>query len=249
MVESLHATVPPPPHPRPFTHSLTNPPPFGCLCASKCASRRNPFALLVPAALINPQLPTLLTALAIALSGCDQPQIRAYQAPKDEPSPLPVNQAAAPSQSAQAEPHTDAPKWTKPAGWTEQPASGMRAGSFTSAEKDGERADISVITFGGAAGGMLANVNRWRGQIALPEVDDAGLAALLQPLEINSEKGVMLDMAGEQPPPGKTKLQRTTAAIVEHGGSSWFFKMTGENTVVAGEKAAFTEFIKSVQFH
>jgi hypothetical protein len=195
--------------------------------------------------------PLLLLVLfaAAALTACERDEIRAYQAPKDEPSPLAKDTAGGNTNAGETHEHTGPPKWTKPESWTEQPAGGMRVGSFLSPQVDGERADISVITFTGAAGGMLANVNRWRGQIALPEIDEAALASMLQQMEIGGEKGVLLDMAGEQPPAGKTKPQRTVAAILEHAGSSWFFKMTGADSVVAAEKAAFIAFLQSVQFH
>jgi hypothetical protein len=58
-----------------------------------------------------------------------------------------------------------------------------------------------------------------------------------------------MDMAGEKPPEGKTKPQRTVAAVIVHEGTSWFFKMTGEDSVVAAEKPAFIAFLKAFRFH
>jgi hypothetical protein len=55
-------------------------------------------------------------------------------------------------------------------------------------------------------------------------------------------------MGGEKPPEGKSKPQRTIAAVVEHAGASWFFKMTGEDSVVAAEKPTFIAFLQSVRF-
>jgi hypothetical protein len=190
-----------------------------------------------------------LLAAALTVGACQREEITVYTAPKDEPSPLPAERQPAPMTANEGTAHKDDPKWTKPEGWTEQPASGFRAGSFLSGEKDGERADISVVTLSGPAGGMLANVNRWRGQIGLGAIDAAALELLLQPIEVAGEKGTILEMAGEQPPEGKTKPQRTVAAIVEHEGASWFFKMTGEDSVVAAEKPAFIAFLQSVRFH
>ncbi len=43
----------------------------------------------------------------------------------------------------------------------------MRVASFEVSE-NGKTADVSVIPLGGMAGGDLANVNRWRGQVGLP---------------------------------------------------------------------------------
>ena len=180
--------------------------------------------------------------LVSVLAGCKKPEVRFYEAPKDAPSPLASKMPATePSPAGKA-------AWTKPAAWTEKPASSMRIASFSSAEKDGESADISVIALGGPAGGMLANVNRWRGQIGLGDVDEAGLKPLLTEMQIDGKPAALLDMAGTQPPAGKTKPQRTVAATVELAGQTWFFKMSGEDSVVAAEKPAFIEFLNSVHF-
>ena len=58
-------------------------------------------------------------------------------------------------------PATVAPEWTKPPGWAELPPTSMRLGNFTAG---GGQAEITVMTFPGNVGGLLANVNRWRGQ-------------------------------------------------------------------------------------
>ncbi len=184
-----------------------------------------------------------LAILVAALDGCEKREARFYEAPKDAPSPLTSKQ---PPVDAVAS--AEKPVWTKPAPWTEKPASAMRLASFASAEKAGESADISVIALGGPAGGMLANVNRWRGQIGLGDVDEAALKPLLSEMQIGGRAASLLDMAGTQPPTGKSKPQRTIAATVEAGGQTWFFKMTGEESVVAAEKPAFIEFLNSVVF-
>lgn len=187
-----------------------------------------------------------LALLTFVLAGCKkQDQVRFYQAPKDEPSPLTATPALPPAQQPAA---GSKPLWQKPEGWTEKPASAMRLASFSSAEKDGETADISVVTLGGPAGGALANVNRWRGQIGLAAVDEPGLAPLLTDMQIDGKPARLLDMAGTEPPEGKTKPQRTIVAMVEVAGQTWFFKMSGEDTVVAAEKPAFLAFLNSVHF-
>lgn len=187
-----------------------------------------------------------LALLTLMLTGCKKKEeVRFYQAPKDEPSPLTANPALPPAQPPAA---GSKPAWQKPEGWTEKPASAMRLASFSSAEKDGESADISVVTLGGPAGGALANVNRWRGQIGLPEVDEAGLATQLTDMQIDGKAARIIDMAGTEPPEGKTKPQRTIVAMVEVAGQTWFFKMSGEDSVVAAEKPALLAFLNSVHF-
>src|SRR5688500_16517882 len=96
----------------------------------------------------------LLSALAFcAVCACREEEITAYRIPKGTDAP------AVPAQREVS--------WTVPEGWTEQPASGMRLGSFAVPGREGPAADMSVVALSGPAGGDLANINRWRGQIGL----------------------------------------------------------------------------------
>jgi hypothetical protein len=47
----------------------------------------------------------------------------------------------------------------------------MRKASFVVQEADGAKVDISVTSFSGESGGLLANINRWRAQLGLDAVD------------------------------------------------------------------------------
>ena len=40
--------------------------------------------------------------------------------------------------------------------------------------------------------------------------------------------------------------QRLIGAIVPHGDATWFFKLTGPDTVVAAEKPAFLLFLQTI---
>jgi hypothetical protein len=107
-------------------------------------------------------------------SGCgrgDDDKITVYRIPK-EAQPESTLQQPAPATVAAPAIH-----WTAPESWEEQPASGFRKGSFLARGPDGKTADISVISFPEQAGGLLANVNRWRDQLKLAPITnepDAG---------------------------------------------------------------------------
>src|ERR1051325_4233494 len=66
------------------------------------------------------------------------------------------------------------PNWKIPDGWTEQPAPQMLLGKFE-VQAEGGRAEITISTFPGDGGGLLANVNRWRKQVGLKEFVEADL--------------------------------------------------------------------------
>ncbi len=136
-------------------------------------------------------------------------------------------------------------KYTLPADWKEKAVTQMRVASF-SAGQSSQPADVSVVPMGGTAGGDLANVNRWRGQVGLPQFGDDELQKLVEKVEIASQPANLYDIAGTSPDSGTA--QRILAAIWYRDDTTWFFKMTGEAALVEAQKPAFVTFLKSVQF-
>ena len=133
--------------------------------------------------------------------------------------------------------------WTAPARWVAKPASAMRKGSYTIAGEGGATADLAITAFPGDVGGEAANVNRWRGQLGLPALPETAAPAALQRIEAHGLKLAVLDVPGTASgAPG-----RLLGAMVPFDGATWFFKLTGPDALVAAEKAAFLEFLASVQ--
>lgn len=209
---------------------------------------------------MSPRVPFALAATAL-LIGCSKPEIASYRAPKD---PVPVAKAdAAPHAHAASTPAAPAAApatggtmantpvatasgpglaWSAPASWTAKQGSAMRRGSYA-VKGDGGEADLSITAFPGDVGGDLANVNRWRGQIGLGPIGAGDLAGAVQRVERNGLKMGVVDLGGAAGP----NPQRTLAAMVPHAGSTWFFKLTGPDALVAKEKAAFMAFLDTVK--
>lgn len=174
--------------------------------------------------------------LFVALTGCKEETIRTYRVAKD-----PTLQPAIPA-AADAVPSAF-PEWKVPETWASQPPSAMRLASFRAGE-----ADVSVSKMPGTAGGTLANVNRWRGQIGLAPLTESELATEQKAIEVGGENSLLFEMAGGKAPEGKSQPQRTLAAIVPHSGETWFFKMSGDSAAVANESVNFAAFLKSIRF-
>ncbi len=179
-----------------------------------------------------------LIALFPFLAACAKDEVRSYRVAKEAPeaeAPAFAGEEAPSSAAASKDLHWDAP----PPGWQEAPAGGMRAASFRVPGPDGE-ADMSVVVLPGDAGGDLANVNRWRGQIGLEPLDEQALAA--QSVRLNTPVGqaLLVDFTGGQ---NKTGL---LAAILAHEGKTWFLKMTGPASTVARARPAFEKFLKGL---
>ncbi len=137
-------------------------------------------------------------------------------------------------------------KYATPAGWEEVAPGEMRAASFRVKGDGGKQADVSVVPLPGMAGSDLDNVNRWRGQVGQAPVTEEELSKLAQPVQISGQTGQLYEPAGENP--GSGDRTRILAAILRREGVAWFFKMTGDDSLVAAQKPAFIEFLKSVNF-
>lgn len=102
--------------------------------------------------------------------------------------------------------------WTVPRGWQEKGKSDLRYATFVLGPP-ASPLELTVIPLGAEAGSLLANVNRWRGQMGLPDVDDDELAKLTREIKVDGKAVTLVDMkaegadeaafaAPEDPPPG-----------------------------------------------
>jgi hypothetical protein len=121
----------------------------------------------------------------------------------------------------------------------------MRRGSFTAKNSAGE-ADFSIFVFPAASNPLLANINRWRGQIGLPPIAESQLATETVVLANQGLSFTTIDIAG-QAAGGGAGSTRVLGAILYRGEEAWFFKLAGPATAVAAEKAAFNEFLLTVR--
>jgi hypothetical protein len=119
----------------------------------------------------------------------------------------------------------------------------MRIGSFT-VSGDAGAADISIIAFPGEAGGLLANINRWRGQLGLAPLADGDLAGATTALDgAGGLHFTVVDLSGQ----AGGAPTRMLGAILSFGGQTYFFKLTGPDSLVARKKSAFLDFLKTVR--
>lgn len=138
-------------------------------------------------------------------------------------------------------------QYTLPPGWQEKPLSTMRLASFNAPGPNGKSADVSVVSLSGMAGGDLANVNRWRDQVKLGPIDENALQQEAEHLKANGHDYLVVDLASGAPIGDPPEKQRIIAAILDENERSWFIKMTGEETAVAAQKNAFTDFLRSLK--
>jgi len=160
---------------------------------------------------------------------------------KIKPSTAETAEAKAPvAPPAAPEPAAPGLHLMAPEGWQEQPAGQMQVAKFSVA-KEGGKADVSVSVFSSDTGGLLGNVNRWRRQLGLEDVDESGLQECVTTLggaHIDGAPGpVLADLSKDN--------RRLLGAIVPREGQWWFYKMVGDAAVVNAEHDTFVQFVKS----
>jgi hypothetical protein len=124
----------------------------------------------------------------------------------------------------------------------------MRYGNIAISGENGTAADLSIVSLSGGAGGVLANVNRWRDQLNLESITEAQLSKISMQLDVLGRNALLVDFSSDEPVGGEKRRTRILAAILPHDSSTWFFKMTGDETLVGAQKERFVQFVKTVRF-
>ncbi|MBP8131524.1 MAG: hypothetical protein KA184_18240 [Candidatus Hydrogenedentes bacterium] len=137
--------------------------------------------------------------------------------------------------------------WDTPEGWEELPPTQMRQANFRIAGDPATECYLSVL--GGEGGGLLANINRWRGQMSFEPMDEAALAALPRKTLLGKEaayvsmRGTYQGMQGDR---NEADYMMLALAAVQ-GGQSYFVRLTGPASVVEQETARFEAFCESLR--
>jgi hypothetical protein len=188
--------------------------------------------------------------VALALAGCGRDSVKVYKVDANDTTTAPAVPAAMPATMPADLPAPDNSslpklKYTLPEGWKEKALTQLRVASFEVSE-NGKTADVSVIPLSGTAGGDLANVNRWRGQVGLSPLPETDLQKLAEKVEVTGQPADLYDVAGTAP--GSGDAARIIGVISHRDDTVWFFKLTGDAALVEKQKANFIAFLKSVDF-
>ncbi len=166
--------------------------------------------------LLKTCLSIICTALAgLFLSCAEEKQIEVYTVPADPQPPESWNLAD--------------PFGPEKAGYT------IRSTNFIG------KASVTLTVLQGDGGGMLANVNRWRKQLALEEINATDLPGTATAIESLGPEARLVDLNGTSPRyVGDTRL---VGVIVPREELTWFYKLMGNAPVVEGAKAEFLEYL------
>lgn len=168
---------------------------------------------------------SVAACLLALLTGCSPDPVRVYKAPKEVSSNL---------------------AWELPAGWKEQPGGEMRVASFAISGEGDKKAEVAIIPLPLIEGRATEFVNLWCEQLKIKALSAEEAAKLQQPVAIGSESGQMFDLAGTEKVIEDKFAMRIVAATLNRSSSTWFIKMSGEAGLVGDNKAAFVQFLKSL---
>lgn len=166
------------------------------------------------------------------------------RAPVAESGGLPTGH---PPVGREVAPPTGAPTdiaYDVPAGWEKLPASGIAAVSFDVVDA-GKHALLTVTPMGPHAGGWLANVNRWRGQIDLSPLNQEELNKQTRHLKVEGQQADYIQLTA---PADAESRKAMLAVMIERPDKTWFIKLAGPASVVEHEKARFEAFAGSLRF-
>jgi hypothetical protein len=185
--------------------------------------------------------PICALALAVAATGCKPVGVRVYDAPRDQPFVPPTEAAPEPKAAAapQEEVWRPALSWTLPPGWKDLGPDPANVGRFSAGT-----ANVAITALTSMEGKETLLVNMWRQVRGQPPLEEAESAKMLQDVPIGSSTGMMFEVSDTE----AEKPTRFVVAFVHRPEGSLFFKIQGADSEVAGQKAAFFEFLKSIQF-
>jgi hypothetical protein len=147
------------------------------------------------------------------------------------------------SANTEKSPEAGKPNFKAPENWKTK-APGAMVQSAYNVEDGAGQAEVTISKFPGEVGGMVANIQRWKGQMGLPPGTAEEAQKSAEMIEVAGQKqSYMVDLKGKNVRSGKDA--RMVAIGVPYQGETWFFKLMGDEAVVAKEKDKFIQFVKS----
>jgi len=192
-----------------------------------------------PRSVVAPQMDAFLAFCSSLRADAEPPA--ADEAANDEPEPEP----AAPEAPVESAPAVDpaALRWDAPEGWERGADRMMRLVTYTKGD-----AELYVTSLAGTGGGVVANINRWAGQMGQPSLTGAEIDALptVSILGIDApfvqSRGDFTGMRGDTIPD-----QMLLGAVAPLDGQTIFVKLTGPAAEVEGYVEAFQQFCASMR--
>lgn len=147
---------------------------------------------------------------------------------------------ASPSPTTPSATRANRPRWGVPAGWTETAAGAFLVAKFTVAGTDGATGQVNISSSPGDGGGMLANINRWRRQLGLPEWTAQEMADAVREVPTRGGPATWVELESAE--------MAVLGAIIRRADETWFYKLTAPPSVVEAQREAFRRFVVEAEY-
>ncbi|MCO4782278.1 MAG: hypothetical protein KC646_08110 [Candidatus Cloacimonetes bacterium] len=127
--------------------------------------------------------------------------------------------------------------WKAPTGWKEIKGNSIRLVSF----KIAENAECTFIVLSGQAGGLLSNVNRWRGQIGLSQIGEPAVKKAATLVKTPLADAQMFKLVNPN-----NKDLAFIASIIPKGSSTLFVKLAAPSDMIPSLEGPYLELLKSI---
>ena len=145
------------------------------------------------------------------------------------------------SDAPQIEVYTIPAEPTPPESWDLATPFGPEKARFSISEGLIGSANVSMTVLQGDGGGLLGNVNRWRGQLGLEPVEEGDLKDMLKPVETLGDEALLVDLTGTSK---RSQLEeRMIGVIAPQGELTWFYKLMGTPDLVEKSQEGFLGYL------
>ncbi len=137
-------------------------------------------------------------------------------------------------------------KWDTPPGWIAKAPTDMRIANFQVGADPEAECYLTVLQ--GSGGGLLSNVNRWRGQMGLPPVSETDVANMPR-RKLLGAPAAYIDIQGQFTGMGAAAQAdyRMVGAILSLPQGAVFVKMVGSVASLEGQEEGFAYFCDSMR--
>ena len=202
------------------------------------------FKMTGEARLVKQQKPVFIAFLKSVSFGAPTAAPAALDLSQLPPSHPPISDMTPAAQVSNSD-AGNKPTWTVPANWSEGQLAQFLVAKFIIAGADGAAAAVNVSSLAGDGGGLLANVNRWRAQLGLAPLAEADLANL-PVIDASGSKATLIEFSGTDARTGKPA--KLFGVVLPLGGQTWFYKLMGDENIVAQQKDALIQFVQSAKY-
>ena len=176
--------------------------------------------------------------LFIIFTGCDNNKhIQSYRTPKKDFG-LSLQQPR--SLAKENSKITTNLTWDLPKNWVPSTGHSMRLASFDAPFSNGV-GDLSIVSLSGSSGGLLANVNRWRGQVDLNPISESDILTVSTVGESKMGAFRIFKMINDS-----NTQNAIIAAVLPTGEKTFFIKLTSTKDGILELQTVFEKFCSSI---